>query len=462
MGSRYSTLFKESTIPGLSTIFASKPRTSKLLLMNVLIILVILTFKDLYSIASDYFNYPITVSVLVTESRVLPFPAVTVCNLNPIHRGRFCSSNDILKPENIDKIVCTDLTDLFEVCKITESLKDLVEEGRAICEGTSSGGTSGSGKKKKSRKLASPRKRNKSQNSNSKNLTATNISNKPKVRKGKPRRPNIRKLKTTTPEPSQVNSTAAPATAEETTSSQSTTELTETGLNIPDDISAKNIPGIDPLTRRAIDRKIKGIKNDLVPVGTGYGGVAGGGGGEPIDQPPGPAAVYGQTLFVVKGGDLSQPVKVKSEDKGEQEKKSDAIENGSGDVDGEGDGDGDGDGGDENEDENENGNLDAEGDEGEERAKSSITKVTSVQVQSVPPLRVFNLESSNLCPVVKRRSKRGDPQFNLRTLMATFKSIQKGNFTGGLLEPFMVSVNNNLFFVLTRELQIERETNAVS
>ena len=64
---------------------------------------------------------------------------VTVCNLNAVHRGRFCSSEDLEKPKNVEKILCATLTDLFEVCKITESLADLVEEGNYICTGSRSG-----------------------------------------------------------------------------------------------------------------------------------------------------------------------------------------------------------------------------------------------------------------------------------------------------------------------------------
>lgn len=39
----------------------------------------------------------------------------------------------------MEKILCATLTDLFEVCKITESLADLVQEGNYICTGSRSG-----------------------------------------------------------------------------------------------------------------------------------------------------------------------------------------------------------------------------------------------------------------------------------------------------------------------------------
>ena len=145
MGNQHAILFRESTIPGLSTAYSARSKKRRLIIWTVFFILFILTAKDLIQIITDYFHFPITVSVLVAESRVLPFPGVTVCNLNPVHRGRFCSSKEIEKPENVEKILCATLTDLFEVCKITESLKDLVDEGRLICTGSKSGG--GRGKK---------------------------------------------------------------------------------------------------------------------------------------------------------------------------------------------------------------------------------------------------------------------------------------------------------------------------
>lgn len=140
----HASLIKSSQIPGLSAIFSTTSLPRKTVLVLVFSLLMYLTLRDLQSIVSDYFRYPITVSVLVSESRVLPFPAVTVCNLNPVHRGRFCSS-DLPKPENIQMILCSSLTDLFEVCRITESLEDLVQEGRDICTGKK-----GNDKKKKS------------------------------------------------------------------------------------------------------------------------------------------------------------------------------------------------------------------------------------------------------------------------------------------------------------------------
>lgn len=135
MGNVYGALFRDSSIPGLSSIFATPSKTRRIVLTSVFAILLFMTTKDLYSIVIDYFQFPITVSVLVADSRVLPFPAVTICNLNAVHRGRFCSSKRINKPANVEQILCASLNDLFDICKITEALDDLVVEGERICTG---------------------------------------------------------------------------------------------------------------------------------------------------------------------------------------------------------------------------------------------------------------------------------------------------------------------------------------
>jgi hypothetical protein len=47
--------------------------------------------------------------------------------------------------------------------------------------------------------------------------------------------------------------------------------------------------------------------------------------------------------------------------------------------------------------------------------------------------------TSSLITSQKRQKRESNPQFNVKTLIATFKSIQSGNFSGGLLQPLMVS-----------------------
>ncbi|RWS14312.1 amiloride-sensitive sodium channel alpha subunit-like protein [Dinothrombium tinctorium] len=135
MGSKLTTLFKESSIPGVSTIANIQSQPRKTIWIFTLILFLILTAYDLYQIISDFLAFPIIVSVLVTDSRVLPFPGVTVCNLNPVHRGRFCSNEDIEKPIQVETILCATLETVLEVCEISKTVDSLLEEGAEICTG---------------------------------------------------------------------------------------------------------------------------------------------------------------------------------------------------------------------------------------------------------------------------------------------------------------------------------------
>lgn len=119
MGNRFTSLCSESGVPGLSHIFSVKG-TRRFVWAAVFIAFVGLTIRDLIDMIRDYAEFPVTVSVRVADSRVLPFPAVTVCNLNAVHRGRFCTSKNVKKPENVAKILCANLGDLLDSCEVSK------------------------------------------------------------------------------------------------------------------------------------------------------------------------------------------------------------------------------------------------------------------------------------------------------------------------------------------------------
>jgi hypothetical protein len=121
MGSKLAKLGAESGVPGLSHIFNAKG-IRKGIWAFVFILFFSLTTRDLIDMLKDYTQFPVTVSVRVTDSRVLPFPAVTVCNLNSVHRGRFCNNKRVEKPENVAKILCANLGDLLDSCEISKVL----------------------------------------------------------------------------------------------------------------------------------------------------------------------------------------------------------------------------------------------------------------------------------------------------------------------------------------------------
>lgn len=120
MGSQLTKLGSESGVPGLSRIASSGTRFGKLFWTVVVFIFVALTVHDLIDLIEDYVQYPVTVNVRVADSRVLPFPAITICNLNLVHRGRFCAAKDIEKPEIIENILCAKIGDMLNQCEISK------------------------------------------------------------------------------------------------------------------------------------------------------------------------------------------------------------------------------------------------------------------------------------------------------------------------------------------------------
>lgn len=59
---------------------------------------------------SDYFSYPVSVSIRLEDTSGLLFPAVTICNLNPIRRRQICESDDSLlsMPEDMKDYLCNE------------------------------------------------------------------------------------------------------------------------------------------------------------------------------------------------------------------------------------------------------------------------------------------------------------------------------------------------------------------
>ena len=48
---------------------------------------------NLSSVCELYFDYPVDVAMSITHKRELVFPAVTVCNMNPIKASALAVSN---------------------------------------------------------------------------------------------------------------------------------------------------------------------------------------------------------------------------------------------------------------------------------------------------------------------------------------------------------------------------------
>lgn len=88
-----SELFSQSEIPGFREIFASDSYLRKFCWIVAFLVMTVLSLNDTIELIAEYYNYPITVDVRHRDSARLPFPAVTVCNLNAVRFSALCSSS---------------------------------------------------------------------------------------------------------------------------------------------------------------------------------------------------------------------------------------------------------------------------------------------------------------------------------------------------------------------------------
>lgn len=116
-------LFSDSSVPGLREICHSDSFLRKIVWFIVFTLLGFLALRDIHQLLSEFYNYPVTVDVRLRESRKLPFPAVTVCNLNIVRFSALCNStflarsNYTLPPELKEKLCGTVATTLNIVSK---------------------------------------------------------------------------------------------------------------------------------------------------------------------------------------------------------------------------------------------------------------------------------------------------------------------------------------------------------
>ncbi|XP_076359008.1 acid-sensing ion channel 1A-like [Tachypleus tridentatus] len=100
--------FSESAIPGLNTICHVESYSRKTLWLVVFLSLGTKAFLDIYSIVVDYWKYPVTVSLKMTTFDDLLFPAVTICNANPVRVDSICEKPSAIKlPQYLENVLCS-------------------------------------------------------------------------------------------------------------------------------------------------------------------------------------------------------------------------------------------------------------------------------------------------------------------------------------------------------------------
>lgn len=74
-----------TTIPGLQNIYHASGRLSSCMWTLLFVIGFACTVRDVYTTTTEYLSYPVITSMTMDQVVALPFPSVTVCNLNRIH-----------------------------------------------------------------------------------------------------------------------------------------------------------------------------------------------------------------------------------------------------------------------------------------------------------------------------------------------------------------------------------------
>lgn len=85
-------LFSASNVPGLRELALSDHIATKIYWLVAFLGLGFLCLNDIHQLLSEFYSYPITVDVRLKETRKLPFPLVTVCNLNIVRFSAICNS----------------------------------------------------------------------------------------------------------------------------------------------------------------------------------------------------------------------------------------------------------------------------------------------------------------------------------------------------------------------------------
>lgn len=95
-----SELFSQSEIPGFREIFASDSYLRKFCWVVAFLFMTVLSLNDMTELITEYYEYPITVDLRLRDSARLPFPSVTVCNLNVVRFSALCSYSSSSSPSS--------------------------------------------------------------------------------------------------------------------------------------------------------------------------------------------------------------------------------------------------------------------------------------------------------------------------------------------------------------------------
>ena len=100
-------MFSDSSVPGVREICHSDGYFRKFIWLIAFVLFSVLALNDIQQLLSDFYSYPIIVDMRMRESRKLPFPAVTICNLNIVRYSALCNSTlNVSMPVELQEKLC--------------------------------------------------------------------------------------------------------------------------------------------------------------------------------------------------------------------------------------------------------------------------------------------------------------------------------------------------------------------
>ncbi|KAK8774917.1 hypothetical protein V5799_010551 [Amblyomma americanum] len=83
-------LYSQSTVPGFIQLAQSRNPFRIVIWVVVFVGLGSVALSNLYELMDEYFRYPLTVNIRLEDVNNVEFPAVTICNLNPVRKSLLC------------------------------------------------------------------------------------------------------------------------------------------------------------------------------------------------------------------------------------------------------------------------------------------------------------------------------------------------------------------------------------
>ncbi|XP_075534963.1 acid-sensing ion channel 1-like [Dermacentor variabilis] len=98
-------LYSQSTVPGFIQMAQARNPFRIIIWFVAFVGLGSVALSNLYELMHEYFQYPLTVNIRLEDVNNVEFPAVTLCNLNPVRKSQLCGQETDLD-YNLQEFLC--------------------------------------------------------------------------------------------------------------------------------------------------------------------------------------------------------------------------------------------------------------------------------------------------------------------------------------------------------------------